>query len=249
MKLWVLSDLHLTHGNFQPIDTDKNDYDVVIIAGDTMENPYRTLEWVEQNFPYKEVIVISGNHEYYNNDIILSNNFVYDFFKSDRIHYLSSRNPSIIINDVKFIGSTLWTDFNLYNNPDYSMFLAMKNMNDYYCIKYNGNKLKPHNILTEHKKDLEAITQELNTNIKTVLITHHCIHPKSINEKYLNDPINPCYTSNLENLILDYKPCLAISGHTHNSNDFKIGDTRIIINPKGYGKENKNFNPRLIVEI
>ena len=38
-------------------------------------------------------------------------------------------------------------------------------------------------------------------------------------------------------------------GHVHNSCDYFIGSTRVIANPHGYGRENRNFDPCLVVEI
>lgn len=38
-------------------------------------------------------------------------------------------------------------------------------------------------------------------------------------------------------------------GHTHDSFDYKVSETRVICNPKGYGSENKDFNPNLIIHL
>ncbi len=42
---------------------------------------------------------------------------------------------------------------------------------------------------------------------------------------------------------------LWIHGHTHATADYYVGGTRVIANPHGYGLENRDFDPTLIVEV
>ncbi len=43
---------------------------------------------------------------------------------------------------------------------------------------------------------------------------------------------------------------LWVHGHIHKQSDYKIKDTRIICNPRGYPDEpNPHFDPSLVVEI
>jgi hypothetical protein len=44
-------------------------------------------------------------------------------------------------------------------------------------------------------------------------------------------------------------PELFVHGHTHCSFDYRVGQTRVLCNPHGYGDENPDFNPSLIVEV
>jgi Icc-related predicted phosphoesterase len=46
-----------------------------------------------------------------------------------------------------------------------------------------------------------------------------------------------------------YQPALWVHGHVHNSCDYRVGATRVVCNPHGYGLENPNFNAALVVEI
>jgi Icc-related predicted phosphoesterase len=50
-------------------------------------------------------------------------------------------------------------------------------------------------------------------------------------------------------LIEAYQPALWVHGHVHNSSDYRIGRTRIVANPHGYGNENPRFNGQLVVEV
>jgi predicted phosphodiesterase len=55
----------------------------------------------------------------------------------------------------------------------------------------------------------------------------------------------------LDELVARSGAALWIHGHTHVSQDYRIGNTRVICNPRGYaGYElNPAFDPRLIIEV
>jgi hypothetical protein len=42
---------------------------------------------------------------------------------------------------------------------------------------------------------------------------------------------------------------LALHGHIHDSADYRIGATRVIANPHGYGRENPKFDPAFTIEV
>lgn len=51
----------------------------------------------------------------------------------------------------------------------------------------------------------------------------------------------------------DTAPELWIHGHVHAKQDYRVGDTRVIANPRGYpdrrgpgGRENPHFDPALV---
>ncbi|MCX4026142.1 hypothetical protein [Spartinivicinus marinus] len=64
------------------------------------------------------------------------------------------------------------------------------------------------------------------------------------------DITTAAYVSDLEILILRHQPTCWIHGHLHNSVDYKLGNCRILCNPKGYpGEENPHFDPVKCVTI
>lgn len=56
-----------------------------------------------------------------------------------------------------------------------------------------------------------------------------------------------CYSSDLTGLILERKPDLWIHGHVHQTADYRIGQTRVICNPRGHADERSGFDSGLTV--
>ena len=81
------------------------------------------------------------------------------------------------------------------------------------------------------------------------MVTHHAPHPGSLHPRYQNDVLSAAYVSYLTAVIEAGKPDLWVHGHVHTSFDYRVGGTRILCNPHGYGSENAGFNPALVVEV
>jgi len=64
MKIHVLSDLHLEFAPFMPPETDAG---LVILAGDIHLSTHG-LGWARTVFPDKEIVYVTGNHEFYRQD-------------------------------------------------------------------------------------------------------------------------------------------------------------------------------------
>jgi Icc-related predicted phosphoesterase len=84
---------------------------------------------------------------------------------------------------------------------------------------------------------------------KTVVVTHHLPHCRSIPARFKGDLLNAAYASDLSEVIEMGRPVLWIHGHTHDSCDYTVGDTRVICNPRGYDDENGHFNLSLTVQV
>ena len=83
-----------------------------------------------------------------------------------------------------------------------------------------------------------------------MVITHHAPSVRSVPELYQADLLSAAYASNLEDLIESANITLWIHGHTHQSQDYTIGATRILCNPRGYSTEmNPGFKANFTVEI
>ena len=277
MKITLVSDLHL---EFSDINiTNQNGADVLILGGDIMiaqdlhdhpENDqimdlilgtrrekaqrFRNfLKRVSLEFPH--VIYIAGNHEFYHGKYPDS----IDYLKTECARFPNVymlEMESIVIEDVTFIGATLWTDM---NKKDPLTLMAVKDaMNDYSVIRHSQRgyaKLRPTDTVLRHMDTLSYIKNEIakNPEGKYVVAGHHAPSKLSLKPRYEKDILlNGAYSSDLSEFILDHPQIkLWTHGHTHDCFNYEIGSTRIVCNPRGYeGYEDPSgWDPNLILEI
>lgn len=247
MKLHILSDLHTEFADFSPPDSGA---DVVILAGDIGVG-LAGIEWAAGKFPKTPVVYVPGNHEYYRHDIGLTDDLIRQSPKN--IHVLN--NARIVLNGVRFLGSTLWTDFKLHGEGEawFSRQRAKRSIEDFASIKYGGLTFTPEHSVELHEIGRAWIECELEAEFDgpTVVVTHHLPASMSIARQYANDPLNPAFASSLEDLIEKYHPELWIHGHTHVPCDYDLFKTRIICNPHGYPGEyhEPGFREDLLVTL
>lgn len=220
----------------------------VVLAGDIDvakkrgHHVYPFLKDLSERFKF--VIYVAGNHEFYHGAIEKVQKYIReDIADLKNVHFMEDQ--SIVVDDVLFIGSTLWTDYNEWNPM--TVMLADR-MNDYHQIATTPNgvafsKVKPRDLFRRHIHSRDYIFNEIERGRescrKIVVVTHHAPSFASLDPMYASDPMNPFYASELSEMILDGGPDLWVHGHTHCSNDYVIGNTRIVLNPRGY--VNKDF--------
>ena len=253
MLFRIVSDLHLELDNpFIPPFMKEDKETVLILAGD-IHTGLNVVPWIRSlSERFAHIVYICGNHDFYGNDLkTLPLQLENAFLDISNVHYL--HNSIIRLNNIRIIGSTLWTDM-ADKNP-LAMFKIQQFMNDYVQIKLNKRKIRATDIITEFNVARTFIEEELRKPFdgKTVVVTHHAPSYKSVHQRFIHEgQINNAYYSDLDYLFYDYENiALWVHGHMHNSFDYKINNSRIICNPFGYhGYElNPNFDPYFIVEI
>ena len=247
MKLHILSDLHTEFADFHSPETDA---DVVVLAGDIGVGA-GGIEWAARQFGEKPVIYVPGNHEFYGHDV-RDMDRLFDA-ASANIHVLSDRTHEF--DGVRFLGSTLWTDFKLYGEGEawFSRRRARTLIEDFVSIKNDERLFTPEDSVALHEASKAWLVSELQKKFDgtTVVVTHHLPATPSIDSRYKNDVLNPAFASRLEDVIEQYQPDLWIHGHTHVPCDYPIFGTRVVCNPRGYPSESsgKGFSPGLVVGV
>lgn len=281
MKIKLVSDLHL---EFSDINI-KNDEgcDLLILSGDIMiandlhdhpepATPYtpeilkilgsrqrcaqRYRDFLKRvSFQFPHVIYIAGNHEFYHGKWVKSIQVLRDeCAKFPNVYFLEQDVK--VINDVVFMGGTLWT--NMDKGSPMVLHAIQGMMQDYSLIRNDElgyTKLRPAHTMNRHRKTLEyfKIVLDQNKDKTCVVVGHHAPSHLSIHEMYQNDSLtNFAYYSDLSEFILDHPQIkLWTHGHMHNPFDYMIGDTRIVCNPRGYeGYEpDSGWNPNIVLEI
>lgn len=255
MKLVVFSDLHLPYSGGLDYQIQlPDDCDAIVIAGDVDDPISRSMAWLRDNVAGqgKPIVYVAGNHEHYNQDYtknMAEARSLAPTFANSGIHYLE--NEEVVIDGVRFLGCTLWTDFELYERPEAGMNTARLCMNDFRCITETPDGIRsvrftPERTREIHKESLAWLEGALARPFdgKTIVVTHHCPHPLSIHRQYAGDSLNPAFTSDLDQTVQKFEPDLWIHGHTHSSFDYVVPGTttRVVCNPRGYVRE--RFNGR-----
>jgi Icc-related predicted phosphoesterase len=263
MKIQLMSDLHL---EFEPTFRPKNaGADVLILSGDicmasylnkSESSPYYGLAEQFREFfahcsaEWANVIYIMGNHEHYRGYIDTTADVLREALKDyPNIHFLDGHY--VDINDVRFVGGTLWTDLN-GGNPVTENYLR-GGLNDFRLVQWKKDytKFTPMNSAVMHSNYLRQFSEACEDQDRVVVCSHHAPSFKSVHPKYHNDThMNGGYFSHLDNFILD-RPQIKLwtHGHMHDCFDYDIGTTRVLCNPRGYSDENKYFNPGKVVEV
>ena len=247
MRVYILNDLHTEFEDFEPPATNA---DVVVLAGDIgvgMDG----LRWAEIRFPDRPVIYVPGNHEFYHHDIALIDEL--KTLAPENIHVLN--DDQVVIDDVRFLGSILWTDFALFGEADkfFAMQQARQHMTDYSIIQNHSQRFTPEDAIALHTASRDWLKERLAEPFdgKTVVVTHHAPSSQSVHPRYANDLLTPAFASNLENLMQGDQTTLWIHGHMHESFDYEVYGTRVVCNPRGYAPNalNPEFRSDWVVEV
>jgi predicted phosphodiesterase len=247
MKLHILSDLHIEFAGFTVPATDA---DVVVLAGDIGVG-VGGLDWLRAQRINKPVIYVPGNHEYYHNDFRLIETLRTQ--APPNVHVLNDDGTEI--DGVRFLGSTLWTDFALFGEADrfFSIRHAQRNMADFSLISRGAKIFSPEDSIELHRNSRKWLKRRLSDGFaaKSVVVTHHVPSSCSVHPRYVRDLLTPAFASNLEDMMDGDRVALWIHGHTHDAFDYRINGMRVLCNPRGYVPyENATgFVANLVVEI
>ncbi len=223
----------------------------LLLAGDigSMARPKSIFYFLTTLAPrFRYILYIPGNHEYYGGNLAKTHKDIAEMLGRLGNVVFSRANFAQIDGCTKpVLMQTLWTDYDK-ENP-LSMDMAHRCMNDYRLIGCNEHVATPADMLLRHKYHLEQLKDEMAAG--DIVMTHHSPSLRSIPKEYLTDRVNGAYHSDLEWLMEERKPAVWVHGHTHTACDYMIGGTRIICNPRGYGRQHlKNgYNPILTFEV
>lgn len=243
MKIQIISDVHLEFGHFE---LPSKDCDVLIAAGDIGVGT-EGLEWLQTlEMP---VIYVAGNHEYWGYEINDLNSVLSNVSKGSNVHYLEK--DSVKIDGVRFIGCTLWADFN--ESADEEQLQELESiMNDFRYIFLDEDLVTPQELIKLNQSSIKWLEKELSKSHdgSTVVITHHAPSLKSWASNK-NDYIKYAYCNELEPMLEEKQIDLWVHGHIHHFSDYKIHGVRVVCNPRGYKGYQlvDKFDPEMTIEV
>lgn len=169
MKIQIVSDLHCEFGVPDVVAV----ADVILAAGDigARKTALPLIDsWIADG---AQVIMVLGNHEFYGGDYAATLRH-WRTWAAERpaLHILYGN--SLVLWGVRFLGATLWTDFN--GGDSMSMMIAQQDMPDFRVIRYHGRRLRPRDTMEMHLRDRAWLEKQLAEphDGPRVVITHHC---------------------------------------------------------------------------
>jgi Icc-related predicted phosphoesterase len=251
MKIQILSDLHNEFLQTHRVISN-TDADVIVLAGD-IDVGIKGVQWAIDisKTHNKPVVYVFGNHEFYRHNMTTVIAESKKLVEGTNVHVLD--NDELIIGNVRFLGTTLWTNFKAcgIDKQFKAMNYCWRNINDFEQIRYLGCVFTPEQSRDLHDYNIMWLQKCLSRQFvgKTVVITHHAPSLKSCHHDL--DLISAGFVSKLDKLMHKYRINLWIHGHTHEVDDYMIGKTRVVSNQYGYwgGNEVYKFNPSLVIEV
>lgn len=265
MRIQLASDLHLEklpaklREQAPELISPSPEADLLVLAGD-IHNDVAGIE-LFKDWPVP-VLYVPGNHEFYGLRWPGALSHMRRACEGTSITLLDK--DEIVIDGVRFLGATLWSDFRINKNypTESAMQTAQTQLLDYFEIRTQMGLLKAHHTRDEHLNARSWLKRELEKPFdgKTVVITHHAPHPLSVHPRFVGDLLNGAFVSDLTPLL--FHADLWLHGHCHDSFDYQVGRTRVVSNPAGYvlnrarvaaGEvpqwENGAWRPNLLIKV
>ena len=274
MNIQLLSDLHLEsnpHFVARPIPG----ADVLVLAGDIGSyQPDSSLTRLGvEDFglarfsprPVSEggaawptpVLFIPGNHEYDGQEFDDATHRLRA--ACDRWGLIWLEQQSVMLQGVRFVGCTLWTDFDALSGDSLSASLAGRNKAfraaNYYLRK-NHSLRDGLPMLAPEVRELglqsqawlrEALAEPFNG--QTVVVTHFAPSLLSADPRYGLTPGAAGFCNALDDLLPAAQ--LWLHGHLHCPQDYLSQGCHVVANPLGYAHkgEQKSYRPELLIHV
>ena len=259
-RILVQSDHHLDRSYWE-FPRALPGHGVAVLAGDLSAPMLDSIAVIRESWDAGiglsgDVVFVPGNHEFYGSGHAEALAAGREAARACGVRFLDC--DETIVGGVRYLGATLWTDYALDGDPAAAMALADRTLGDHSRIGHRGGRFRPAHALDLHRRAVAWLSEALSRAHPgpTVVVTHHAPSRRSIADGHGGDPANPAFASDLEWLMLDRGPDLWVHGHTHGSRDYRVGRTRVLCNPKGYGPgpsygiENASgFRDDLVVEL
>lgn len=264
MKIQLFSDLHLeSNPHWQPQPAP--DADVLVLAGDIVADDHSGLARFSPHHGWPTpVLFVPGNHEYDRQDWDSAHARLQESCARLGITWLERK--SIVLNGVRFIGTTLWTDFDaLCPNPQGEKALARQlktrekafRAANFYLEKaqttrngqpWRSNTLREQNWVCRAWLH-EALTTPSPNGEPTVVISHFAPSLLSADPRYGVVVGTAGFCNALDDWL--HHANVWLHGHLHAPCHYTHNGCRVVANPLGYAAKNEQwqFMPQLLVTV
>ena len=281
MNIQLLSDLHLeAHPHFVPEPAPGAD--VLVLAGD-VGSYQEGSQLADQDFGLARfsplplgagwptpVLFVPGNHEYDAQDFDEAHARLRS--TCDRLCIAWLERETLVMQDVRFVGTTLWSDFDALADHEGSADLGRRlklrekafRAANFYLRKTGGTR-DGEPFLAEAMRDQALLCQQWLAQAlavpfagPTVAVTHFAPSLLSADPRYGLVPGTAGFCNALDGLLP--RASLWLHGHLHAPSDYTVrgesGDgspwqCRVVANPLGYARkgEQASFQPRCVIAV
>ena len=274
MNIQILSDLHLeSHPDFQARPAPGAD--LLVLAGDIGSYQGGSMLAARGDADFglarfspvhgwpTPVLFIPGNHEYDGLDFDAAHARLRD--TCERLGLVWLERETVVWGGVRFVGTTLWTDFDALGPPaaDHAAVLAQQlrarekafRAADFYLRKTGGTRGGAP-FLAEAVREQALVCQRwlreaLGTPFDgpTVAVTHFAPSLRSADPRYGLSPGTAGFCNALDDLLPQAR--LWLHGHLHAPSDYVHHGCRVVANPLGYLRKGEQaaFRPGCIVSL
>ena len=205
------------------------------------------------------VIFVPGNHEYDGLEFDEATQRLRQACERWGLIWLDRQ--SVVLQGVRFVGCTLWTDFDALNTNPGSLADLLKTRDKAFraanfYLRKNHSLQGGEPMLAEQVRELglqhqQWLRQSLATPFDgpTVALTHFAPSLLSADPRYGLTPGTAGFCNALDDLLPSAR--LWLHGHLHCPQDYVSQGCRVVANPLGYARkgEQKSFQPDLLIRL
>lgn len=238
---------------------------ILFLAGDISSCKEQLLDFLAEvcrHFP--KVYYVAGNHEFYRHDYVKYSEEINTALLSDtagiyeNLEWAFNTVSYEELGDehtpdfprIRIIAVPLWADggptledrgrVGFYLN-DFRLITMPSHLDPSY--RSIPRKFSVHDMMTIHNIQKAQILEYLETPFdgRTIVLTHHLPSRRLVSKRFWpgdgSDGANGGFASNCDNMIAVHKPWLWVHGHTHDTLDEQLWETRVVCQPAGYRGE------------
>lgn len=267
MKLQLLSDLHL-ESDPDFVATPAPGADLLVLAGDIGSyqagsrlagNDFGLRRFSPRHGWPTPVLYVPGNHEYDGDDFDLVDRRLRALCSELDIQWLE--RESSVIDGVRFIGTTLWADFDALAEPDDKLTAVLRKRGkafraaNFYLEKAASTR-HGEPFLAEQMRDQALVCQAwlqealaVPFDGTTVVVTHFAPSLRSADPRYGVAPGTAGFCNALDAMLP--KAQWWLHGHLHCALDYVQSGCHVVANPLGYEAkgEREGFVPHLLLDV
>lgn len=246
-KIAFISDLHLETQEAPNLDAPRAD--AAVFVGDILaprhddkqDSAVRRIERICQGWDMP-VFLIPGNHEFEGRliDRELDRLRLHSQDSFVQVMYNDSAVVGAGDNAVLLLGTTLWTNFELYgkDSQEDSYNHCARRFGDFNYRREDGSFLELDEVVSEFSAAMSWLSIESQqSDLPIVVASHFAPHRNSVAKKWEGDESSAWFVNDLHNEVVE-KVAAWIHGHTHSPVRYRVGRRpgfgHVLGNPYGF---------------